>query len=52
MLEQIVNKTDAEIGHKILDFVTNKIKGIDGVVISDYAKGVITKNLMMNIINE
>ncbi|MBS3097657.1 D-glycero-beta-D-manno-heptose-7-phosphate kinase [Candidatus Woesearchaeota archaeon] len=39
-----------EIENKILDFVTNKIKGIDGVVISDYAKGVITKNLMMNII--
>ncbi len=36
---------------EIIDFVKNKIKEVDAIIISDYAKGVITPNLSMNIIS-
>ena len=35
---------------KMLDFIANKIDEIDGIVVSDYAKGTITKNLMEKVI--
>ena len=38
-----------EIENKILDFIKNKIQDIDAIIISDYAKGVITKDLMEKI---
>lgn len=34
-----------------IDFIASQIKDYDGLVISDYAKGFITKNLMQEIIN-
>jgi len=34
----------------ILQFIINKIKEVDGIVVSDYAKGVVTKKLMDSII--
>jgi D-glycero-beta-D-manno-heptose-7-phosphate kinase len=39
-----------ETEKKILDFVSSKMDSIDAIVISDYAKGVITKGLMDSII--
>ncbi|MBL7055061.1 D-glycero-beta-D-manno-heptose-7-phosphate kinase [Candidatus Woesearchaeota archaeon] len=35
---------------KILDFVIKRIQNIDAIIISDYAKGVITKNLAEKLI--
>ena len=40
-----------ETEKKIVDFATGRIKEIDGIVVSDYAKGVVTKGLMRDIIN-
>lgn len=39
-----------EIEAKISDFIEEKIKEVNAVIISDYAKGVITSNLSQNII--
>ena len=36
---------------KLLEFINSNIKQWDGLVISDYAKGLITKNLAQSIIN-
>lgn len=38
-----------EIENKILNFIKEKISNIDAVIISDYAKGVITQNLIEQI---
>ena len=38
-----------ETESKIITFIKEKIEKIDAIIISDYAKGVITKNLMENI---
>lgn len=38
-----------EIENKILNFIKEKISNIDAVIISDYAKGVITQNLIDQI---
>ncbi|MBI2650981.1 D-glycero-beta-D-manno-heptose-7-phosphate kinase [Candidatus Woesearchaeota archaeon] len=40
------NYVDANIENKILNFISGKINGIDAVIVSDYAKGVVTKQLM------
>ncbi|MBW2984843.1 D-glycero-beta-D-manno-heptose-7-phosphate kinase [Candidatus Woesearchaeota archaeon] len=37
------------IGGKIIDFVNQKINEIDAVIVSDYAKGVVTEKLMKNL---
>jgi len=39
------------IEQKIIDFVKGIIKEIDAIIISDYAKGVVTPNLSMSIIS-
>ena len=41
---------DSETENKIFDFISKKINDIDAIIISDYAKGVITKNLMEKLI--
>ncbi|MCH8329309.1 MAG: D-glycero-beta-D-manno-heptose-7-phosphate kinase [Nanoarchaeota archaeon] len=41
---------DIETENNIFDFISKKIDEIDAVIVSDYAKGVITKNLMKKII--
>jgi len=41
---------NTETENNIFDFVSKKIDEIDAVVVSDYAKGVITKNLMEQLI--
>ena len=41
---------NADTEKNILDFILGKIDGADAVIVSDYAKGVITKNLMETII--
>jgi len=38
-----------ETENKIIAFIKEKIEKIDAIIISDYAKGVITKNLIENI---
>jgi rfaE bifunctional protein kinase chain/domain len=38
-----------ETENKIINFIKEKIEKIDAIIISDYAKGVITKNLIQNI---
>ncbi len=40
---------EIEIEAKIINFIKEKIKEIDAIVISDYAKGVITENLINQI---
>jgi D-glycero-beta-D-manno-heptose-7-phosphate kinase len=40
-----------ETENNILDFISKKIDEIDAIVISDYAKGTITKTLMEKLIN-
>ncbi len=40
-----------ETEKKIADFAAGIIKEIDGIVVSDYAKGVVTKGLMRNVID-
>jgi len=42
---------EKELEVKIIDFIKKKINEIDAIVISDYAKGVITENLMKEIKN-
>ncbi|KKP36325.1 MAG: rfaE bifunctional protein [Candidatus Peregrinibacteria bacterium GW2011_GWF2_33_10] len=37
---------DAKTENSILEFISNKIDEIDAIIVSDYAKGVITKHLM------
>ena len=37
---------DTKTENNILDFISNKIDEIDAIIVSDYAKGVITKHLM------
>lgn len=41
---------DEDKEKKILDFITKRIKDIDAIIISDYAKGTITKNLAEKLI--
>ena len=41
---------DQEMEKKILDFVVKRIQNIDAIIISDYAKGIITKNLAEQLI--
>jgi len=43
--------SDKKIESKILDYVKNIIKKVDAVVISDYAKGLMTKNLSSEVIS-
>lgn len=42
---------DEGMEKKILDFVLKRIQNIDAIIISDYAKGVITKNLAEQLIS-
>ena len=42
---------DNDIEKKMLEFIASHIKEWDGLVVSDYAKGLITKNLAESIIN-
>ena len=42
--------TDNKIESNILDFIEGKIDDIDAIIISDYAKGIITKNLMEKLV--
>jgi len=44
------NPIDLTYEQKILDFVKGKIKEVKAVIISDYVKGVVTENLIKNII--
>lgn len=46
-----VQYINSDIEKKLLEFVNSHIKEWDGLVISDYAKGLITKNLVETIIN-
>lgn len=39
-----------EIEKKVIDFIASKIKEINSIIISDYAKGFVTPNLAKNII--
>ena len=41
---------DEGMEKKILDFVLKRIQNIDAIIISDYAKGIITKNLAESLI--
>jgi rfaE bifunctional protein kinase chain/domain len=41
---------DAETENNIFDFISKKIDDVNAVIVSDYAKGVITKDLMKKII--
>jgi rfaE bifunctional protein kinase chain/domain len=41
---------DANTENSIFDFVSKKLDEIDAIIISDYAKGTITKNLMEKLI--
>jgi len=41
---------NVETENNILNFISKKIDEIDAIIISDYAKGVITKNLMHRLI--
>ncbi len=41
---------DIETENNIFNFILKKIDDIDAVIVSDYAKGVITKNLMKKLI--
>ena len=43
-------KVSPEIEEKLIDYIRTILNEIDVVVISDYAKGVVTKNLASNII--
>ncbi len=46
---------EKDIEKKILDFVTKRIENIDAIIISDYAKGIITQNLaeqLIRLVNE
>jgi D-glycero-beta-D-manno-heptose-7-phosphate kinase len=40
---------DGKTENDVLDFISKKIDKIDAVIVSDYAKGVITRNLMDNL---
>lgn len=42
---------DEGMEKKIFDFVVKRIENIDAIIISDYAKGIITKNLAEKLIN-
>ncbi len=42
---------DGDVGKKLLEFIALNIKEWDGLVVSDYAKGLINKNLAEAIIN-
>lgn len=42
---------DGDVEKKLLEFIASHIKKLDGLVVSDYAKGLITKNLAEAIIN-
>ncbi|OGZ23723.1 MAG: hypothetical protein A3A08_02550 [Candidatus Nealsonbacteria bacterium RIFCSPLOWO2_01_FULL_41_9] len=44
------NPIAPETENKILEFINGQIKGVNAVIISDYAKGVITPSLSRNII--
>lgn len=41
---------EEDMEKKILDFVLKRIQNIDAIIISDYAKGIITKNLAEQLI--
>tara|TARA_Y100000310_G_scaffold342995_1_gene448657 strand:- start:21640 stop:22623 length:984 start_codon:yes stop_codon:yes gene_type:complete len=41
---------ESETENRIFDFISKKIDKIDAIIISDYAKGTITKNLMGRLI--
>jgi len=43
---------DEKTEKKVFDFLLNKIDEIDAIIISDYAKGTITKNLMEKLIEK
>lgn len=45
-----VSYQEKDYEEKTLKFISDKIKQIDAIIVSDYAKGVITKNLMQNLI--
>jgi rfaE bifunctional protein kinase chain/domain len=44
-----VDGVDKSIEKGILDFVKEKINEIDAIIVSDYSKGIITKDLMQNL---
>ncbi|MFH0740196.1 MAG: D-glycero-beta-D-manno-heptose-7-phosphate kinase [bacterium] len=44
------NSIESAEEQKILNFIREKIKEVNAVIISDYAKGVVTENLTKNII--
>ena len=46
-----VQYVDDNVERKLLEFIVLHIKEWDGIVVSDYAKGLITKNLAENIVN-
>lgn len=45
------NKISKKTETKLIAYITKKINGIDGIIISDYAKGIITKNLTKKMID-
>ena len=45
------NYLDERMETKIFDFVLKRIQNIDAIIISDYAKGIITKNLAEKLIS-
>lgn len=38
-----------DLSHKILSFVEKNLKNVDGIILSDYGKGVITKKLVRRV---
>ncbi|MBW2981200.1 D-glycero-beta-D-manno-heptose-7-phosphate kinase [Candidatus Woesearchaeota archaeon] len=45
-----VDSTDESIADGIIEFAKQKINEIDAIIVSDYAKGVVTKSVMENLI--
>lgn len=48
---EAVEDIDRNLEERVLEYISKNIKGMDTVVVSDYAKGLITNNLMRSIIS-
>ena len=44
------DKISRESQQKLSDFICDRIKSVDGIIVSDYAKGVITPSLMQGLL--
>ena len=48
---EIREDIEKETEKKLIDYVTERLNHIDGIIISDYAKGLITRKLAKNVIS-